>query len=124
MAKKPSGAQRRKLHKQGVKPNKVGRPSGSDRMRQLHLDIIDGLFRIDPNWPHWPLEWRNSHQPIDWLLSPHGDFEPARLIVALRENWPERYARLSDKTLRRHIGTVLASIWGSRRQGRGRIFMS
>jgi hypothetical protein len=122
--KKPSGARRLKLLKQGVPPNKRGRPRGSERMRDIYQDIIYELWQISPDWPHWPPEWRNSKYAVDWLLSPHGDLTADRLIAALRKNWPERYKRLSDKTMRRLVGAVLSAIWGSRRQGRGRIFMS
>jgi hypothetical protein len=80
-------------------------------MLQLYQDIVDGLFRVDPNWPYWPLELRRSHYPIDWPLSRHGDFERGRLIAALRRYWPERYDRLSDKTLSRYIGALLPTIW-------------
>jgi hypothetical protein len=109
--KKKSGWQRRQLLKQGMKPNKVGRPPGSVRMHQLTLDVVDGVFRI-PDFPNWPPEQRGS---VAWLLSPQGDFARHRLIEKLKEEWPERYGNISYEMLSRYVAAVLK---------RGRIFAS
>jgi hypothetical protein len=76
------------------------------------LDIVDGLFRIDPDYPDWPPDQRGS---VGWLLSPQGAFARHHLIEKLREEWPERYGSIKPEMLSRYIAAVLK---------RGRIFAS
>jgi hypothetical protein len=115
MAKKTSGAQRRKQQKQGVKPNKIGRPPSSVKAH-LRLDLAHRLWTKDPDWPYWP-DWPRDRCTVSFLLSRHRDFERHRLICTLRKYDDEKwYANLSDKTLSRYIGELLPSIWGLRRR--------
>src|SRR5262245_44676862 len=97
MAKKLSGAQRCKLRKQGVPPNKRGHPCGTVKM-QLYQDLMHELYEYS--------DYSNRKQGLDL---------PRPLIIrVLRKHRPKQYRHLNDRTLARYIGEALRAIFAPR----------
>jgi hypothetical protein len=114
--KKLSGWQRRKQLKQGIKPNRVGRPQSSVKTTgKLHLDIMHNLW-LDPEFPYLP-DWPRDRFSMHWQLSDKAsDFARSRLIPALRKLDRKGYAKYNDKTLSRYIGELFPTLKRPRRR--------
>jgi hypothetical protein len=99
MAKKPSGWQRRKLLKQGVKPNRRGRPYGPVKL-QLYKDLVHEVYVHHPAYAKYRKKGLNLPRPL--------------IVRALREYRPRFYRHLNDRTLSRYVGEALRGIFAPR----------